>query len=315
MERKHYLDWLRVLSTISILSIHTSGYFEGKHGTISEIFYSLFTYLFIWGVPAFVMLSGALWVDRKIATKKLFEKYILHIIVAYIFWSFFYAITNPFDDIKTFFVRWIFGHYHLWFCYMIVGLYIVLPIVWKVAQERVCFLYLLFLSFCITICVPTLLQIPALSFLSNIWENTGIYMGYGYIFYFLLGYFFSKSDISKRKEIFFYIIGALGVTAQMYGAEISDFHLFRLGLVCAVFTLCKNHLNRRCKPISAISKRCFGIYLIHPLILDLLNLARIWQTDLFAVGNRIIVITITFGGSLFLTTIISKIPRVGKWLV
>lgn len=45
------------------------------------------------GVPVFVMISGALFLkpDKDIPVKKLYSKYIFRIVIAFVFWSFIYA--------------------------------------------------------------------------------------------------------------------------------------------------------------------------------------------------------------------------------
>jgi surface polysaccharide O-acyltransferase-like enzyme len=48
-----------------------------------------------WGVPVFVMMSGALFLPREIPTKTLYKKYILRMTIAYVVWSAFYAVVDP----------------------------------------------------------------------------------------------------------------------------------------------------------------------------------------------------------------------------
>ncbi len=79
-----------------------------------------------WAVPSFVMISGALFLQRDIPFKKFFSKYIFRIVTAFLFWSFVYAVANyaKNKDIIKALGHFIMGHYHLWFLFMITGLYI-----------------------------------------------------------------------------------------------------------------------------------------------------------------------------------------------
>jgi surface polysaccharide O-acyltransferase-like enzyme len=84
------------------------------------------------------MISGAFFLDpnKNIQMKKLFQKYILRLIIAYIFWSFFYAVevfilsneVLSLTSLKMIIKETITSHYHLEFLPMIIGLYLLVPI-------------------------------------------------------------------------------------------------------------------------------------------------------------------------------------------
>lgn len=138
-QRQYNLDYLRVFASIVIILLHVSAqnmdYVEPT-GTEWNI-YNICNGASRWGVPVFVMMSGALFLPREIPTKTLYKKYILRMAIAYIVWSLFYAIFDPLrklifkDDYHISFVEiigsFISGAVHLWFLPMIIGLYMCIP--------------------------------------------------------------------------------------------------------------------------------------------------------------------------------------------
>lgn len=45
-----------------------------------------------WGVPVFVMISGALFLDMDIPIRKIYSKYVFRMIVSFIVWSIIYTL-------------------------------------------------------------------------------------------------------------------------------------------------------------------------------------------------------------------------------
>lgn len=82
-------------------------------------------------VPVFLMISGVFFLDndRNYTLEKLFSKNILRIVTAFIFWSTLYTILNIMSSetlsIKEIITEFINGHYHMWFLFTLVGLYLV----------------------------------------------------------------------------------------------------------------------------------------------------------------------------------------------
>ena len=79
-------------------------------------------------VPIFVMISGALFLQRDIPTKIIYTKYILKLSVAYIFWSLIYSLYYG-GNLSRHVINFINSTFHLWFIPMIIGLYIAYPII------------------------------------------------------------------------------------------------------------------------------------------------------------------------------------------
>lgn len=81
-----------------------------------------------WGVPVFVMISGALFLSKnEISTKVIFSKYVLRIVTAFAAWSFIYYLVSKGEIAEQFVGLFspgrvgrlagiITSYYHLWFC-------------------------------------------------------------------------------------------------------------------------------------------------------------------------------------------------------
>ena len=98
------------------------------------------------GVPLFVMISGALMLDENyVFAKEKWFRHILKLLCFFLFWSVAYAVLYPFikhEEINLLnAVRSILkGHYHLWFIPMIIGLYLMIPLLrlWVNRQKAIC---------------------------------------------------------------------------------------------------------------------------------------------------------------------------------
>ncbi|MGL6131112.1 MAG: acyltransferase [Fusobacteriaceae bacterium] len=139
MKRNGSLDSLRVLSCFLVVLLHVSasfvtGYVENYNFqfTVGNFFDSISRV----SVPLFVMLSGSLLLensknkDYRFFYNKSFKK----IVVPTLIWSsiyFIYSVILKYLDFK------ILGRpfYHLWYLYMILGLYLVTPIIIRVKED------------------------------------------------------------------------------------------------------------------------------------------------------------------------------------
>ena len=138
-ERKLHIDLLRILACISVILLHCASQYwydlpiTGTRWLICNAYDAVSRF----GVPVFVMISGMLFLSRKgeIDLKKLYGNNILRLFVAYWAWSTFYGLWDCREWIGAPGVGWkdyvseiIFGRYHLWFVPMMIGIYILLPV-------------------------------------------------------------------------------------------------------------------------------------------------------------------------------------------
>ncbi|MBQ4193659.1 MAG: acyltransferase family protein [Clostridia bacterium] len=115
-------DLLRVLATLAVILLHsaTSQLHAVEVNTSPWRAMIFWDGLMRWSVPAFFLLSGALFLSSDKPLSEILKKNALRIGTAYFFWSFVYAAVSRPEGWKEFLYTWIGGHYHLWFCWAIV---------------------------------------------------------------------------------------------------------------------------------------------------------------------------------------------------
>lgn len=319
MQKKHviYLDLLRIFATIGIICIHAG---MGK--------------FFSWCNAMFVMISGALWLSKDtINLRKLYTKNILRIITAFVFWSIFYTlfhamilprITGEFYTCKEILVMLISGRYHLWFCFLIVGLYIGIPFWKKIAESEVLLTYFLAVTFTFSILIPCIQNIPKLKWTAGMTQN--IHWDWAeYVFYFMFGYFLHMHRATKKQAITIYTFGILSLISVGCKIGNSTILLKNLAILCLIFVLFQKIEHYVCQflhnedLIEKISSLCFGVYLIHDFFLTLFQLSIThifnWEND-FKSKAEIQIFQILFALFAGLSSIylIRKIPRISKYI-
>ena len=129
-----YLDILKLIATFGVVVLHV--YCVGHNSLLlSQNWYIsvIGNALVRWTVPLFVMISGTLFLDprKEISYSNLIKKYEKRLIVSFLFWSCLYSII--FVAYKLFQreavdVSQIHLHFHLWFLPMLMGVYLLIPI-------------------------------------------------------------------------------------------------------------------------------------------------------------------------------------------
>lgn len=151
MKRENNLDLLRVIACIMVITIHVSAFYVTRYINTPNFkftvgnFYDSFART---SVPIFVLLSGrfALSDSRNIETEYYYKKFFRKIVIPTFFWSVLYFLFNYSLEIVYFFLygefkhsvfspikAWIIGapYYHMWYLYMSIGLYLLVPYLLK----------------------------------------------------------------------------------------------------------------------------------------------------------------------------------------
>jgi surface polysaccharide O-acyltransferase-like enzyme len=135
----HYINTLRVMAVSAVILAHVARWvtksttvFSGDWWFGTLIYYGCF-----WTMPVFVMVSGALLLDERRQDGPLdFYKRRLHRIgIPLIFWTIFYLGVRRFmrgEHLSAAYVAELIlnatPYFHLWFLYMILGLYLITPV-------------------------------------------------------------------------------------------------------------------------------------------------------------------------------------------
>lgn len=195
-DRTVYFDYLRIFAAFMVVILHVSAQNFGTdvNGFAWQTF-NFFDSIARWSVPVFVMISGALFLEKEIPIRKLYLKYIFKLAVSFIVWSvvyvlFFYEYTNGLNLVKAL----ISGHFHMWFILMLIGLYICVPIIKMLADNEKIMKYYMLLAFVFAFFIPWV-ETLAYDF-ANMWMDAlrcdvsfmHMDMVTGFVSYFVLGY-------------------------------------------------------------------------------------------------------------------------------
>lgn len=339
-----YFDLLRIAAIYAVVVIHIVSqlWYEAGVTSFDWIVSTAYNSASRWAAPVFVMISGALFLSRdKIDYKVFYRKNVLRLAVALVFWSAVYALARfLLDDhsVKALIMNFAIGEYHIWFIKMMLGVYIALPIIKKLSEdERV-----LRFTIAVIFTVSSVFS-QAVTFLPISEENaekvfgdfTDVLSFSVYIGYFLLGYYFSKTDIKKNIRVMLYACGAasvviiFAVTAfmsasrnEVYKLFIEYENIFVAISACAVFVFAKYSKlpeklsDSKKNTIFKLSKYTFGAYLVHVGVLIVLDKFAALNvnsyTPLLSVPlNSLLVLLISMLASL----VLNKIPIVKKYIV
>lgn len=161
-----------------------------------------------WAVPCFVMVTGALLLDpsREVTYKKLFCKYIFRVALALLICTVLYRLYDIIMNAEGFSVTGILKGFtdfftggswsHLWYLYMLIGLYLLLPFFKKITEH----VSVKELGYFLLLIVIFLSLVPILK-LWNIGIGFGIPVASIYPFYLFFGYIVTRPEVKVRKAV------------------------------------------------------------------------------------------------------------------
>lgn len=146
MTREVWLDFLRVTACFMVMVVHsTEPFYLGGDGTLvlsaTDAFWvSLFESVCRCCVPLFVIASSYLQFPIHYSTGEFFKRRAVRILVPMAFWTVIYALVwgEPVANFKGLLLNFNYAAGHLWFVYMLVGLYLIMPLLspWAAKVSR-----------------------------------------------------------------------------------------------------------------------------------------------------------------------------------
>jgi len=298
----HYISALRVLATFLVILIHAStGYLNQFNANDFNWNYANTLNSFSrFSVPLFVMISGALLLDKKEKTSAFYRKRLSKICIPFFVWSIIYLIYHfyrythfnvlPFSQVIDISIDKLMhgASAHLWFLYMIVGLYLAIPFLRMIIHQASDKEILLFIALW---AVALLVMNKEFNkFLPTI----DLTMFSGYLGYLVLGYFLRKVVVSAPWWTYLILAitigllntwGSLTVSIQANAYTPTFYNYLGINnaiLAALVFLLLKEMITGPLPQwIQQIDKHSFGIYLVHIIILNyvhpLITLPVIWK--------------------------------------
>lgn len=349
--RTYYLDYLRIFATFAVIVIHVCAQNWYSVTPDSEYFnmFNIFNSAVRWCVPVFVMISGALFLDndKPLKTSTIYSKYILRLVIAFLFWSAIYAwytcsITKTYDNYFYLFIE---GSFYMWYLIMIIGLYILIPLLREITKSKKATEYFIVIGTIFTIIIPrimsflNILKIEKIAKLQTsvqaILNDMNFHFTLGYVLYFVLGYYLAKYGMPKLMRYFSYFLGPLSYIATViltakntdrigkaseYFLDYMSINVFLMSIF--VFVFAKYVLSKltpkktMSKFILALSKYSFGVYLVHILVLNILRDKFHFTTLSFPPEITVPVIALLIIiVSYIISAIINHIPLLKKYIV
>lgn len=305
-DRLWHLDVLRILAVLCVVLRHVSpqASLNVPVQSASWQVMNLLSSLSLWSVPVLFMVSGALFLSpqRPLSTRRLYRHNLLRLMTSFCFWSAFYALAYCIATGKG---RWTFlnqllrGHYHMWFIFELIGLYCITPLLRQITASRKVTGYLLLAGLVFSF-VPSRLLGFAFLFplphedvfqsLQSAFAQMNPYRSLSCAYYYVLGHYLNQAVLSRRKQRLLLSAGAAALLATFLltswhsgrtGATSAHFYandsLNVLLMSAAAFVLCRewaahHPLGERQKALLLrLSSYSYGIYLIHPFLIERLS--------------------------------------------
>lgn len=296
-ERILWMDVLNIIACISVVLLHCSnGPVHEFNGEISLPYYiGMFSHSFaLWGVPIFMMLSGANLLGYSGSWKKFYIRRFERTVIPFCLWSIFYYILffHKIIPADVFVEKFLNGKIngHMWFFIPLFSLYLSMPFLStfvKNASRRM-MMFFVAISFIFVSAFPFVFSLIGIS----CWNGTMLPMATKYAMYAILGYLIFKQDFFKEQKKLFYVLGVAGAVVQfvtMVWMSSSRFLAYKFFLQyetpcnffvsVAVFLFVSSvDWSRLCKKshikeslVTQIASCTLGVYLFHATTIWLSN--------------------------------------------
>lgn len=324
----NYIAYLRIVATLAVVLIHAStGYLNSTYiqdfdWNYANILHS-FTRL---SVPIFVMISGALLLPKEESPLEFYRKRLLTILPIFLFWTCVYLIyalwKQPrLSSLSSSQLLHIIlpklrsgANAHLWYLYLLVGLYLAIPFLHKLVKacskrELELFIGIWWISLFFSNKVFSL-YLPSI----DMGFFTG-YFGYLVLGYYLAQFGFKSSSIKLKAGALYLIIAGFtalgtyylsldqgGLNPLLYGYTAPNTAV----AAAAVFVFFRYLPLQEniARPLNWVNSYSFGIYLSHILFLNyihpLLPLSTAWKIPTATI--------LTVACSILLSSLLRKLP-------
>jgi len=331
----YWVDLIRVVAVFQVILVHLSYVIFFKEELLSSnwVAANFYDSLSRMGVPLFFMVSGYLLLGKREPLADFFRKRFWKVGIPTLFWSVAYLLwsveayrngtMSPLGIALSMLKAIYLGNVeiHLWFLYILIGIYLVVPIlrVFVSAASRRDLTYFIILWFVATplfelaqrmLGFPTALVIPVVT---------------GYVGYFMLGYLLAELQLDRRGRILSIVGIILAVAVTFFGTNMLsaqagpiDAYFYSyfspptvLATICGFFLLkdLGQKLGKVGGLVRTVSATSFGIYLIHIFVVELLRKGALGFRLYAWMGPSVYMIPLTALAVFFLSFVVVFVLR------
>ena len=141
--REVWIDWLRVAACFMVFVVHsTEPFYLGGDGSLilteTDAFWASFFDSFVRScVPLFIIASSYLQFPTHYPTMEFFRRRAVRILVPFLLWTVVYAFRwgEPVENFRNLLLNFNYAAGHLWFVYMLLGIYLMMPLLSPWAEK------------------------------------------------------------------------------------------------------------------------------------------------------------------------------------
>lgn len=331
-KRNLNIDLIKILACFFVVALHTQRNYQ-----LELIHNPILYYIARCAVPLFLMVNGYLLLKKQ----KIDYKYVLHktknILLVIVFWTLVYCVLDSIRKKEITNVPSIFlGTFtqngalaHLWFFWALILIYITLPILYKlkIFDNDSKFKKIIIVILSTSVIIDIVFNYVYIKYNANILENIPqCFRIWIWFLYFFIGGYYSRyiqNNLSIKKNIIITVI--LTVISFIYQYQLfvkinftinSEYIYGNIIIILWVISIF-NLLNsikiegyKLKKMIEYLSRYIMGIYILHPMIINILKLSYHQKGPLYAIIMWIFAIII----SLVCSMIISKVPKMKQFI-
>lgn len=358
-----WLDFARTIAIISITVNHAMSrsfniYSETQleFQTMSHI--ASYIKALVWvfsrlGVPIFLMITGALLIEKNYEDRMVLKRFIKHnwfslVRTTMIWLTLMYLLLSLRDDSYYSLNGWGSGLFHfvsticfinhdnkvtmasMWYMSMIICVYLMIPIV-SIVLKRLGDRYIKALSIFVIFSAMVIPNINAILLAAEKTYSLNFAMSHNdmfsmYLVYILLGHWVKEKSLDKYKQIYILVLFFIGlITTSLFQywvySTFSDYAI-RYADIGILFTstmlfelMRRNSYNIRTGGIVTLFSRIsLGIYFIHICIMEYVNIKIDETINLQGFYSVIVLEIISLGGAIIIILLLSRIQLFRKYV-
>lgn len=353
-DRDYSVDIVRCISCFMVIAGHTfwfmspsSGLCPMEPGTFEHYMSIFLRCTFTCGTDIFLMISGVFFLapERNLKTRKLWGKNILKMACAYVLWMFLYSLEDKLYAGEPFTFYDVLHHavhqdqHHLWYIPMMLGIYMIVPLVRVFAEYAKPFhyKYLFIIMGVVSVlnlfsAICNVFTFPGADEFAIIISRMPVVLFSNYFMLSILGHWFYTYRLNKRARVVIYVLGIIGIFSMFiccsvrydlqgvtdspeFMAKFIFGNIFKCSAIFIFFTTLFDGVNPGKwgkKILSKLSGATLFIYLVHWMVVEFLLrhqflISGVLENHLIIAGFVYVFIAYALG-ALFSFLVLQTIP-------